>query len=208
MKTALFLLIGLFFVPTVHAQQLSIDTATQDTPKFSRQIIVHTDLEEVIPNHTIICRIMPKKLGLIDPSEVVTVELTSNDQGEATLAVDDNSDVMASCASKELTTQDYCWFFPQETTGFDIFNDESKNEPIYLIAQKSPGTCGKDFSEKELQIGLKSLVPQGTTLPFTHSKFSPSVPTNNIEVPETAQVATKNDITLWQWVVLKLQSIF
>ena len=192
-----FLLASLFFPPSVNAQE---GTNT-------RTIIIQTDLEEPVANQTVICKQIPKKLGQVSANEITLHELTTNDSGEAVLGVTDSKNMIFTCETKEKTTTDYCWYFPHATSSFDIFDDSELNKPVYIVGQKSPETCNKEFSQEQLDAGITALLPQGTVLPFTNKNLIPETPKPQI-IPESTQQPTDETLTLWQWLFLKLRAIF
>ncbi len=130
MKIVFLLLSWLFFTPVVHAQEVS--PSPEPEKKFSRTIIVQDDLEKPIPNFDLICKQMPKKLEQITENEVIFHELTTNESGEAVLGVSDNTNFIFTCTSKKSTTPDYCWYFPNPTISFDVYEDTEKKQ-TYLF---------------------------------------------------------------------------
>jgi len=174
-------------------------------PKLSKTIIVQNDLEEPIPNHELKCKQIPIKLEAVKESETTWFELTTNESGEAQLDVEKNDGVIYSCESKAPTTQDYCWYFPMTTIFFEIYDNEEKNIPVYLVSLASPDTCGKEFSEAELK-NIEKYLPSGTPAPFQNKNLIPSTPTPTPEIIQPSE--TSEEITLWQWIVFKIKSLF
>lgn len=202
MKFVFFLLFTLFLAPPAFAQE----TSAPPTSNYSRTIVVQTDLEEPVTNHTIICKAVPKTVGLVNESEIIFYEIETNESGEATLNVPDTKDFTFSCESKELTTKDYCWYFANSTMHFDIYESQEKNTSVYLVGQTSPETCNKQLSEAELKTGIENLLPQGTVLPFTNKNLTPELPTPIPSIVPQEEIET--EITLWQWILSKLKSLF
>ncbi len=81
-----------------------------------------------------------------------------------------------------------------------------KNKPIYLVGQTSPETCNKEFSEAELKNGIEEFLPSGTPLPFKNKNLAYASPTP-LPVQESTDLENK-EITLWQWIVLKIKALF
>ncbi len=192
----------------VNAQdiQSTNNPATSPKSKLLRKIIVQTDLEKPIANFNILCKQMPKKLGNINENEIVSYELTTNNSGEVILEVENNMDVVFSCKSQSATTPDYCWYFPNPTISFDIYNASEKNKPIYLVGQTSPETCNKTYTETELKNGIEKLLPSGSPLPFKNKNLAYATPT---PTPSLENAPTENtEITLWQWLVMKFKALF
>lgn len=207
MKIAAALLISLFFVFPVQAQEAaSTANSTTQGKTYSRTIIVQTDSEESVANQAVLCRQTPKKLGLIAADEVVVHEITTNESGAALLEFTDIPSSMFICSSKEITTADYCWYFPHSTISFEIYEESEKNKPVYLVGQTSPDTCNKELTQEELENGISTLLPQGTALPFTNKNLMPATPAPEAMVEN---IETDNqEITLWQWIVQKLRTLF
>lgn len=200
-------------IPVIILFSIFISTTGQGNIVFaqtsgSRTIIVQTDLEEPINNQTIICKQLPKKIDSVLESEIALHEIVTNDSGEASLTVIDPENSIFSCTSKEVATTDYCWYFPSPTVFFDIYEETEKNKPVYLVGQKSPETCGKTFTETELQNGIANLLPSGTPMPFQNKNLTP--PTPNLPPSATTQISVEEnkELTLWQWIVLKIKSLF
>lgn len=202
MKSVFFLLVTLFFAPPIFAQEEN----SLPTTNYSRAIVVQTDLEEPVANHAIICREIPKTIGLLNESDVVIHEIVTNESGEAILNVTDNKNVLFACESKELTTKDYCWYFPNSTMHFDIYDSKEDNKAIYLVGQTSPETCNKQLSDEEIKAGIQNLLPQGSALPFTNKNLTPEPPTPSPTIEPFEE--TETEITLWQWILSKIKSIF
>lgn len=195
----LLFLVSLFSMPQVSAQESSPPIQT-----YTRKIIVQTDDEQPVANHTVVCTQTPKKPGLVDEEEIKTHEITSNESGEVLLEVTEYKNFIFMCESKEPTTNDYCWYFPQSTVSFDIYELYNLNTPVYLVGQKSPETCNKEFTQEELEAGITSFLPQGTVLPFTNKNLIPKLPTPSpVPITERGQ-----EVTLWQWFVEKIKWLF
>ena len=229
--TALIILVGLlFFTTSVQAQETTTQESNSEQNRVSQTIIVQTDSEEPIKNQTLLCRQTPKKLGIVTASETILHEVTTNELGVVILMVTDGENSIFSCTSKELTTPDYCWYFPHPTISFELSQgavDNSENldgqdnqlnqdnrdtqgkrseKPVYLIGQLSPDTCNKELTEQELKNGITNLLPQGTALPFTNKNLIPPTPEPEIIADDTKE--SEQEITLWQWIMAKLRSLF
>lgn len=202
MKFVFFLLVTLFFTPTALAQE----TSEPPTISYFKTIVVQTDLEEPVANHTIICREIPKTIDIINESDIIFHEIVTNESGEAVLRVLDNKNVFFSCESKEPTTKDYCWHFPISTEYFDIIDSQEQNKDVYLVGQASPETCNKQLTDEELEAGIQNLLPQGSVLPFANQNLSPELPTPSPIIEQSQDAET--EITLWQWILSKLKSLF
>lgn len=204
MKILLFIFSILLFAPQVSAQEMQPE---QEETVYKRTIFLQTDLEEPVANETIVCQEMPKKLGLIELDEITTHETTTDNSGKAVLGVLDNKDKMFTCTKKDITSSDNCWYFPYSTISFDIYDEEEKNEPLYIIGQKSPNTCNKEFTEQEIEEGaVLAMLPEGTAAPFTNKNAYPELPT---PLP-TVELENQDgqELTFWQWVIQKIKSIF
>lgn len=205
MKILFFLLISFFTVNPVFAQEAPIENAPE--AKYSRPIILQTDLEETVANEIIVCREMPKKLGLVTEDEIVTHEITTDTHGEAVLGVSTITEKIFTCSKKTITTPDYCWYFPYSTASFEIYEEDAKNEPLYIIGIKSPDTCNKEFSEAELKDGIATLLPQGTAAPYTNKNAYPEPPAV-LDPTQNQTEQINEELTFWQWLIAKIKSIF
>jgi len=197
MKLLIFLILGIFITPVVNAQEI---------PIFSRTITVQTDLEEPVVNQVILCHQQPKRAGLVEEDEIIYHEITTNEFGEASLELNNIEDFVFMCSTKELTTDDYCWYFPNSTTSFEIYKEESKNTPLYLIGLRSSQTCDKEFTKEEIDDGIYSQLPQGTPEAYKNSNAYPTQQVNQQEIQLENQ--TIEEISLWQWIISKIKAIF
>ncbi len=193
----------------VNAQDVQLTNPAAPTPKSKllRQIIVQNDLEEPIANLVIVCKQIPKKLDDSSENEIVTHELTTDSLGQTNLEVSETENFVFSCTSKTPTTTDYCWYFPNPTISFNMNENIEKNKPIYLVAQTSPDTCNKQYSEDELKKGIETLLPSGTPLPFNNKNLAYATPTPTPNI-ENAPTTENTETTLWQWIVQKIKALF
>jgi len=207
--------VNLLSVNKVSAQEVTVqEVSTAEASKndiekqlVKQKIIVQTDNEQIIPQHEVICKQTPRKIGLIEEDEITLHSIITDDNGEAIIEVNLNDNSIYTCTSKELTTKDYCWYFPYQTMSFGYPEAQQNERPIYLVGQTSPDTCNSEFSQSELEQGIENLLPSGTPEPFTNKNLIIPVETPDPEIVQSSQ-SDYSEITLWQWFVAKIKALF
>ncbi len=198
---------------SVHAQTESptdSNIATNSANMKKQTIIVQTDSEEPISDHEIVCKQLPKKLGPVSEDEITYHELTTAEDGSAVLGVTDSNEYIFSCSSKEITTSDYCWYFPSSTTFFDmsaaVTSKDNEAKPIYLVGINSPNSCGKEINTED-ESEIAELLPSGTPQPFTNKNVVFAADTDSQTKVITADTTEEPNIGLLQKIVIILKNL-